>query len=95
MDGETKPISLVDVYLALKQAMTIEATLETVGADLALDAIYRRIVAEPVRDIRGAVEKLRFASHCLEEEFDMKEAANLIEEVAIAFEKLRGEKAQD
>jgi hypothetical protein len=90
MTAETTGYSLVDVYLALKRATAGASSDE---ADATLDDLYRRIVAAPVRDLRSAGDKLRFAVHCLDEEHDIKEAAKLIEEVATACEHLREPRA--
>jgi hypothetical protein len=87
MDCEASA-SLVDVYLALKQASVIAPSPTADEVETVLDAIYRRIVDQPVRDMQGARDKLRFASHCLDEEGDVKEAVNLIEEVVTALHTL-------
>ena len=43
-----------------------------------MDDIYDRIVHAPVDNINAAIEKLHFAHHCLTEEQDFKETANLL-----------------
>jgi hypothetical protein len=56
--------------------------------DMELDRIYRQIVSLPIRSLADAIDKLAFADHCLTEEHDVKEAANLIREVTAALLKL-------
>ena len=51
---------------------------------LELDRLYRQIVSLPILSLVDAIEKLAFADHCLTEEFDGKEASNLIREVSAA-----------
>jgi len=51
---------------------------------LELDRLYEQIMALPVLSLSDAIDKLAFADHCLNEEFDPKEASNLIREVSAA-----------
>lgn len=51
-----------------------------------MDDIYDRIVHAPVDSIHDAIEKLHFAHHCLTEEQDLKETANLLCQVRDALE---------
>lgn len=53
-----------------------------------LDELYDRIVHAPVDNIDAAIEKLRFAHHCLTEEQDFKETENLLCQVRDALETL-------
>lgn len=51
-----------------------------------LDDIYDKIIRAPVDNIPAAIEKLSFAHHCLTEEQDLKETANLLCQVRDALE---------
>ncbi len=94
INGET----LTEQYKFLRNKMLSggakEPREEGGSADVvseAVDAIYTRIVASPVTDVASAVEKLRFAYHCLTDEEDFKEAANLVLQVCCALEALPAE----
>jgi hypothetical protein len=90
MDGEKENASLVEEYRMLRQIALHggASDLSSAETERRLDAIYARIVAIPVVDIRAALEKLWFAHHCLTEEDDFKEATNLIHQVCLALEVL-------
>jgi hypothetical protein len=49
-----------------------------------LDGLYQQIVTLPVLSLADAIDKLAFADHCMMEEYDVKEASNLIREVSAA-----------
>jgi len=49
-----------------------------------LDRLYQQIITKPILTLADAIDKLAFADHCLNEEYDFKEASNLIREVSQA-----------
>ena len=49
-----------------------------------MDDLYARIVDRPIASLRDAVDKLDFAYHCVTEEDDYQEAANLVRQVSTA-----------
>jgi hypothetical protein len=51
---------------------------------LELDRLYQQIVSLPVLSLADAIDKLAFADHCLTEEYDIKEASNIIRNVSAA-----------
>jgi len=51
---------------------------------LELDLLYQQIVSLPVLSLADAIDKLAFAEHCLTEEYDSKEASNIIRNVSAA-----------
>ena len=51
---------------------------------LELDRLYRQIISSPILRLLDAIDKLSFADHCLNIEFDIKEASNLIRQVSLA-----------
>ncbi len=86
---------LIEQYKLLKNKLLEEAAhpaaddgASSAAVGAAVDAIYARIVASPIVDLVTAAEKLRFAQHCLTDEEDSKEAANLVLQVCYALEQL-------
>ncbi len=90
-------MSLVEVYRLLRQQVRDDsgATGDPAEIERKLDAVYARIVSAPVSNIAVALEKLWFAHLCLTDEFDFKEAANLIDQVCRAFDALPQSAAED
>lgn len=76
-------MSLTEQYKRLKRKALYQNGEQgcPTETEQALDAIYTSIITTPVVDVPMAVEKLSFAHHCLTEEYDIKEAANLILQV--------------
>ncbi|HIJ61584.1 MAG TPA: hypothetical protein HPQ04_02730 [Rhodospirillaceae bacterium] len=81
-------ISLTERYQALKNTLITRMMLGDAEdkCQKDLDDIYDRIVHAPVDTINAAIEKLSFAHHCLTEEQDLKETANLLCQVRDALE---------
>lgn len=57
--------------------------------DHELDQIYRQLISLPIFSLADAVDRLAFADHCLVEEFDFKEASNIIRQVAAALMRMQ------
>ena len=88
MPSMRKDMSLIEQYRRLSEQGRSDDAAPTAGADVQLDELYSRIVSSSVDDIHSALEKLWFAHYCLTKEDDFKEAANLIQQVCLALEKL-------
>lgn len=85
-----KKITLTEKYIKIKNKIKcqIDNHIDTTFEQELLDNLFHTIMIRPINNLSAAIDKLRFAYHCLTEEEDIEETANILCQVCFGLEQL-------